>query len=80
VEQVSMRARVVACVLQLATVDLTLRRYDTDGRRRTSTVLRGSLRSAFNGSGEIVQRGRQSRRVSCSVDPVGHIVGPDVDA
>src|SRR5664279_6065451 len=48
----------------------------------TSTVLRGSLRSAFNGSGEIVQRGkpgRQSRRVICSVDPVGHIVGPDVD-
>src|SRR5664279_3132595 len=28
-----MRARVVACLLQLATVDLTLRRYDTDGRR-----------------------------------------------
>jgi hypothetical protein len=46
----------------------------------TSTVLRGSLRSAFNGSGEIVQRGRQSRRVICSVDPAGHIVGPDVDA
>jgi hypothetical protein len=46
----------------------------------TSTVLRGSLHSAFNGSGEIVQRGRQSRRVICSVDPVGHIVGPDVDA
>jgi hypothetical protein len=45
----------------------------------TSTVL-GSLRSAFNGSGEIVQRGRQSRRVIRSVDPVGHIVGPDVDA
>jgi hypothetical protein len=46
----------------------------------TSTVLRGSLRSAFNGSGEIVQRGRQSRRVICSVDPVMYIVGPDVDA
>jgi len=46
----------------------------------TSTVLRGNLRSAFNGSGEIVQRGRQARRVICSVDPVGHIVGPDVDA
>ena len=30
-----MRARVVACLLQLATVDLTLRRYDTDGRRNT---------------------------------------------
>ena len=28
-----MRSRVVACLLQLATVDLTLRRYDTDGRR-----------------------------------------------
>jgi hypothetical protein len=28
-----MRARVVACLLQLATVDLTVRRYDTDGRR-----------------------------------------------
>jgi len=27
-----MRAGVVACLLQLATVDLTLRRYDTDGR------------------------------------------------
>ena len=39
----------------------------------TSTVLRGSLHSAFNGSGEIVQRGRQSRRVICSVDPVGHL-------
>ena len=72
-----MRARVVACLLQLATVDLTLRRYVAVA---TSTVLRGSLRSAFNGSGEIVQRGRQSRRVICSVDPVGHIVGPDVDA
>src|SRR5665648_120387 len=44
----AMRARVVACLLQLATVDLTLRRYDTDGRLATSTVLRGSLRSAFN--------------------------------
>ena len=30
---IPMRARVVACLLQLATVDLTLRRYDTDGRR-----------------------------------------------
>jgi hypothetical protein len=28
-----MRARVVPCLLQLATVDLTLCRYDTDGRR-----------------------------------------------
>jgi len=56
-----MRARVVACLLQLATVDLTLRRYDTDGRRSDEHLLRGSLRSAFNGSGEIVQRGRQSR-------------------
>jgi len=46
----------------------------------TSTVLRGSLRSAFNGSGEIVQRGRQSRRVICSVDPARRIVSPDVDA
>jgi len=46
----------------------------------TSTMLRGSLCSAFNGSGEIVQRGRQFRRVICSVDPVGHIVNPDVDA
>ena len=26
-------ARIVACLLQLATGDLTLRRYDTDGRR-----------------------------------------------
>jgi hypothetical protein len=42
--------------------------------------LRGSLRSAFNVSGEIVQRGRKSRRVICSVDPVGHILGPDADA
>src|ERR1017187_9685218 len=32
-EGIPMRARVVACLLQLATVDLTLRRYDTDGRR-----------------------------------------------
>lgn len=31
--RIPMRARVVACLLQLATVDLTLRRYDTDGRR-----------------------------------------------
>jgi hypothetical protein len=28
-----MRARVVRCLLQLATVDLTLCRYDTDGHR-----------------------------------------------
>jgi hypothetical protein len=46
----------------------------------TCIVLRGGLRSAFNGSGEIVRRGRQSRRMICSVDPVGHVVGPDVDA
>ena len=32
-QRIPMRARVVACLLQLATVDLTLRRYDTDGRR-----------------------------------------------
>jgi hypothetical protein len=76
-----MRAHVVACLLQLATVDLTIRRYDTDVRRRDEHCgCEESLRSAFNGSGEIVQRGRQSRRVICRVDPVGHIVGPDVDA
>jgi hypothetical protein len=75
-----MQARVVTCLLQLATVDLTLRRYDTMVAVATSTVLRGSLRSAFNGSGEIVQRGRLSRCVIYSVDPAGHIVGPDVDA
>jgi hypothetical protein len=44
----------------------------------TSTV--AARKPAFNGSGEIVQRGRQSRRVICSVDPVAHIVGPDVNA
>jgi hypothetical protein len=32
-QPIPMRARVVACLLQLATVDLTLRRYDTDGHR-----------------------------------------------
>src|ERR1035437_3187275 len=38
----------------------------------TSTVLRGSLRSAFNGSGEIVQRGRRVRvRQDQSVGPAG---------
>jgi len=72
-----MRARVVACLLQLATVDLTLRRYDTDGGRSDK---HRAARTAFNVSGEIAQPGRQSRRVICSVDPVGHIVGPDVDA
>ena len=77
---IPMWARVVACLLQFATVDLTLRRYDTDGRRSDEHRAASSLHSAFNGSGEIVQRGRQSRRVICSVDPVGHIVGPDVDA
>jgi hypothetical protein len=30
---IPVRARVVPCLLQLATVDLTLRRYDTDDRR-----------------------------------------------
>jgi hypothetical protein len=42
-----MRARVVVCLLQFATLDLTLRRYDTDGRRSDGTVLReaGALRS-----------------------------------
>jgi hypothetical protein len=30
---IPMRARVVPCLLQLPTVDLTLPRYDTDGRR-----------------------------------------------
>jgi hypothetical protein len=34
-------------------------------------------RSALNGIDEIVQRGRQSRRAICSVDPSG--VVPDVD-
>jgi hypothetical protein len=74
------RARVVACLLQLATIDLTSVATTRMVAVAASTVLRGSLRSAFNGSGEIVQRGRQSRRVICSVDPVGHIAGPDVDA
>ena len=32
-KSIPMRARVVPCLLQLATVDLTLRRYDTNGRR-----------------------------------------------
>jgi hypothetical protein len=73
-------ARVVACFLQLATVDLTLRRYDTDGRRSDG---HGAARKPALS----VQRKRRdcparttSRRVICSVDPVGHIVGPDVDA
>ena len=72
--------RVVACLLQLATVDLTFRRYDTNGH--CSDEHRAARKPALSvpGSGEIVQRGRQSRRVICSVDPVGHIVGPDVDA
>ena len=63
---IPMRALVVACLPQLATV-------------ATSTVLPGSVCSAFDGSGES-QRGRQARRVICSVNPVGHVVGPDVDA
>ncbi|HJT05111.1 MAG TPA: hypothetical protein VJ757_16010 [Pseudonocardiaceae bacterium] len=67
-------------MLQLATGDPTLRRYDTMVAVATSTVLRGILRSAFNGSGEIVQRARQSRRAICNVDRIGHIVGPDIDA
>jgi hypothetical protein len=46
----------------------------------TSTVAARKPALSFNASGEIVQRGRQSRRVICSVDRVGHIVGPDVDA
>ena len=76
-----MPARVVPWSLQLATVNLTLRRYDTDVRRSDEHCgCEESLRSAFNVSGEIVQRGRQSRRVICSVDPVGHILGADVDA
>jgi hypothetical protein len=76
-----MRARVVPCLLKLATVDLTVRRYDTDGHRSDEHCgCEESLRSAFNVSGEIVQRGRQSRRVICSVDPVGHILDPDADA
>jgi hypothetical protein len=52
-------------LLQLATVDLTLRRYDTDGRRSDEHRAARNLRSAFNGSGKIVQRGRHSRRVIC---------------
>ena len=32
-ERIPMRARVVRCLLQLATVDLTVRRYDAAGRR-----------------------------------------------
>jgi hypothetical protein len=35
---IPMRARVVPCLLQLPTVDLTLPRYDTDGRRSDGTV------------------------------------------
>jgi hypothetical protein len=78
---IPMRARVVACLLQLATVDLTLRRYDTDGRR--SDEHRAARKPALS-----VQRKRRDcparttipPRVICSVDPVGHIVGPDVDA
>ena len=69
------------CLLHLATLDLTVRRYDTDGRR--SGEHRGCEEACAQRStsaGEIVQRGRQSRRVIGSVDPVGHIVGPDVDA
>lgn len=75
-----MRARVVACLLQLATVVLTLRRYGTDGRRSDEHRAARKPALSVQRSGEIVQRGRQSRRMICSVDPVGHIVGPDVDA
>jgi hypothetical protein len=39
----------------------------------TSTVLRGSLRSAFNGSGEIVQRGRHP--AAEVLEPAGHPSG-----
>jgi hypothetical protein len=78
---IPMRARVVPCLLQLATVDLTLRHYDTDDRR--SDEHRGCEEACAQRTTEaarFVQRGRQSRRMICSVDPVGHIVGPDVDA
>ena len=43
---IPMRARVVPCLLQLATADLTPRRYDTDSRRNDAPAAR-SLRSAF---------------------------------
>jgi hypothetical protein len=65
----------------VATLDLTVRRYDTDGRR--SDEHRGFEEACAQRSTEaasLFQRGRQSRRVICSVDPVGHIVGADVDA
>jgi hypothetical protein len=65
-------------LLQLATVDLTLRRYDTDGRR--SDEHRGCEEACAQRSTEAARLSSEDRRVICSVDPVGHIVGPDVDA
>ena len=54
------------------------------GHRHTAAEARQAcmirLRSAFDVSGEVLQRGRHSRRMICGVDPVGHILGPDVDA
>jgi hypothetical protein len=75
-----MRARVFACLLQLATVDLTLRRHDTDGRR--SDEHRAARKPALS-----VQRKRRDCPARTTIPPrdlqrcpVGHIVGPDVDA
>ena len=74
-----MRARAAAGLLQLATMDLTLRRHDTNGRRAaaTRTVLRGSLRSAFNGSATLSSRDQASEFTAASVianhwQPPGH--------
>ncbi len=77
---IPMRARLVACLLQLATVDLTLRRYDTDGRR--SDEHRAARKPALSVQTEAARSSSEDDdpRVICSVDPVGHIVGPDVDA
>jgi hypothetical protein len=46
----------------------------------TSTVAARKPALSVQRSGEVVQQRRQSRHVICSVDPAGHIVGPDVDA
>ena len=56
---IPMRVRVVACLLQLATVDLTLRRYDTDGRR--SDEHRGCEEAC-------AQRSREAARLSSEED------------
>jgi hypothetical protein len=60
--RIPMRARVVACLLQLATVDLTFRRYDTDGHR--SDEHRAERKSALS-----VQRERRDCSARTTIPP-----------